>query len=131
MTLWKKHLCPLLQDLWPLNFTGCWRLRGGSARKRLNRHWILVFILFFFLVSAFGRTGKSYFQIFVQLLLWQYDKRCAFNPFPLEVNSNGRLKQEHLEFFSSVTKNIISPLPQCLWPPSLTGWWHTMRGSHP
>ena len=39
----------------------------------------------------------------------------------LEVNSNGGLKREHLEFSSLATKNI-SPLPQCLWPPSLAGW---------
>ena len=49
---------------------------------------------------------------------------CVFNPFPLEINSNGGLKWEHLEFSSSVTKIIIiiSLLPQCLL---------TMRGSHP
>ena len=29
-----------------------------------------LFFLFHFLVSAFRRIGKSYFQIFVQLLLW-------------------------------------------------------------
>ena len=29
------------------------------------------------------------------------------------------------------TKTIISPLPQNLWPPNLTGWWLTLRGSYP
>ena len=39
---------------------------------------------------------------------------CAFNPCPLEINSNcgsnsnGGLKREHLEFSSSATKNILS-----------------------
>ena len=23
------------------------------------------------------------------------------------------------------------PLSQCLWPPNLSGWWHTARSSHP
>ena len=38
---------------------------------------------------------------------------CAFNPCPLEINSNGGLKREHLESSSSGTKNM-SQLPQCL-----------------
>ena len=38
--------------------------------KRLSCHPHLFFFFFFFFVSAFGRTGKMYFQIFVQLLLW-------------------------------------------------------------
>ena len=29
------------------------------------------------------------------------------------------------------TKTNIFPLSQCLWPPNLTGWWHTMRCSEP
>ena len=37
---------------------------------------------------------------------------------------------EHVESCTSITKNIISPLPQCLWLPNLVGWWLTMRGSH-
>ena len=26
------------------------------------------------------------------------------------------------------TKTIISPLPQCLWPPNLLGWWYNLTG---
>ena len=29
------------------------------------------------------------------------------------------------------TKTIISPPPQCLWLPSLSGWWIALRGSFP
>ena len=36
---------------------------------------------------------------------------------------------EHVEFCSSTPKNIMPPLPQCLWPPKFTGWWFTMTGS--
>ena len=43
----------------------------------------------------------------------------------------GKLKREHLEFSSLATKNIISLLTQCLWPPNLAGWWLIMRGSCP
>ena len=39
----------------------------------------------------------------------------------LEINSNGRSKQRHVKSCPVTTKNIISPLPQCLWPPNLTG----------
>ena len=45
---------------------------------------------------------------------------------PLEINSIDGLQGEHLEFSSSETKNIISPLPQCLWPP----WWSVTQKSH-
>ena len=34
-----------------------------------------------------------------------------------------------MESCPSTTINIISLLPQCLWPPNLAGWWLTMRGS--
>ena len=32
---------------------------------------------------------------------------------------------------TSLTKTIISPIPQCLWLPNLKGWWLTLRGSYP
>ena len=54
---------------------------------------------------------------------------CSFNPYPLEINSNDGLKQEHLEFFSSATKT--SPLPQCLWPPNLARWAATHKVTSP
>ena len=28
-------------------------------------------------------------------------------------------------------ETIMSPLPQCLWPPNLEGWWSTLKGSFP
>ena len=31
---------------------------------------------------------------------------------------------------TGLTKTIISPLPQSLWPLNLAGWWLTMKGSH-
>ena len=61
-----------------------------------------------------------------QIIIWY---TVCFQPIFLEINSNGGLKQEHLEFSSSATKNI-SRLVQCLWPPNLAGWWFTMRDSH-
>ena len=41
-------------------------LRLRVTQNSLQLHFF--FLLFFFLVSAFGRSGKSYFRIFVQLL---------------------------------------------------------------
>ena len=49
--------------------------RRGLARKRLSLHRLL----FLFLVSVFYRTGKSYFQIFLQLLLWAREARTEVN----------------------------------------------------
>ena len=40
---------------------------------------ILVFFLFFLLVTFSGQTGKSYFQNFVQLLLWARVTRIGVN----------------------------------------------------
>ena len=56
---------------------------------------------------------------------------CVFKSCPFETNSNGGFKQEHVESCSSTTKNIVSPLPQCVWPPNLAGWLVIMRGSSP
>ena len=53
------------------------------------------------------------------------------NPCALKINSNCGLKGRHMESWFSITKNIISPLQQCLWPPYLAGWWLAIRGSHP
>ena len=89
---------------------------------------ILAFFLFFLLVTIFGLIDRSYFKNFLQLLL-----SCCFLqllPYPLEINSNNRLKRDHLESSSSASKSIASPLPQCLWPPSLVEWWFTLRGSY-
>ena len=43
-------------------------------------------------------------------------------PYDLEINSNGGLKRGHVQSCLRTTKNIISLLPQCLWPPCLAGW---------
>ena len=40
---------------------------------------VFLFLLFLLLVSAFGRAGKSYFKIFVQLLLWIRETRIGNN----------------------------------------------------
>ena len=64
----------------------------------------IVFLSDFF-YSIFGRTGKSYFQIFVQLLLQARVTRIRVinmicrvlsKSCPLLINRNGGLKQEHL-----------------------------------
>ena len=34
-------------------------------------------------------------------------------------------------FDSNETKATISPLPQCLWPPNLAGWWLTLSDFYP
>ena len=44
---------------------------------------------------------------------------CAFKQCPLEVNSNGKLKQEHLE--CSLQPLKTASLPEWLWPPKLAG----------
>ena len=120
---------------WPCEIRGP-LTRRGSSRKRLSLHRLL----FLFPVSVFYWTGKRYFQIFVQLLLWARVAKIEVNNMVCRVFltqvlwkliSNSGLKQEHLKFSSLATKNIIHLLPQCLCSPKLAGWWLTMRGSHP
>ena len=47
----------------------------------------------------------------------------AFQPWSLEINSNGRCKREHVESCFWTTENIKSLLPQCQWTPNWAGWW--------
>ena len=42
-------------------------------------------------------------------------------PYALDINSNGELKRGHVESYPPTIKNIISPLPQCLWPTNSAG----------
>ena len=52
----------------------------------------------------------------LKFCVWEHGMSCA-----LEKNSNSGFKRVHNESCSSNTKNIISPLPQCPWPPNLLG----------
>ena len=106
-----------------------------SAFACNTKRFAIVFLFFsslFFSSVLLDGLAKSYFQIFVQLLLWAPATRIGndiprvFNSCLLEINSNGGLKREYLEFSFSATKNI-SPLPQCLWPPNLAVWWLTIQ----
>ena len=51
-------------------------------------------------------------------------------PGALEKNVQSSFNLEHMEHCSSTTKSIF-PLPQCIWTPTLAGWWLTIRGVHP
>ena len=95
----------------------------------------LYFIRRYLIIITFAYNSKRFAIAFFSSLSpsgqcfltdWQklFTNLCpiaAFNPCPLETNRNGGLKREHLEFSSSETKNIISPLPQCQWLPNLAG----------
>ena len=87
------------------------------------------FCFLFFISRAVCRwTDKIYFHIFAVLSACDQDHShsndmpCAFRPWSLGINTNGRLKQEHLRSSSSCSKNIISSIPQSIWPQTLVGW---------
>ena len=122
----------------------------GLESKLISRHRFLVcFFTFACNVKScaiasivFWRlayNAKSFAFLFLLFLLracdqnWNhwYGMLCAFKLCSIEINSNGSLKRGHVESCPSTTKNIISPLPQCLWPSNLAGWWLTMTASHP
>ena len=74
-----------------------------------------------------GHTGKCFRQSSVNCEIFVCDHDITST---LEINSNGD-SSENVESCSSTIRSIISPLPQCLWPPNLAVWWITMRSSHP
>ena len=139
----KKPHDPLIT--WPCEIEGSITREGWATKRfKLSRTF---FFFFFLLVQASGhfwvicvswscKHGWPKLESFIghfnycvcvlQFRVWEHDMPCA-----LEMNSNGGLRRGHVESWPSTTKNIVSPLPQCLWPPNLAGWWLTMRGSHP
>ena len=122
--------------------------RGFNSSKllRLRVTQNALQLLFFFFFSLFpsavsGRTDKRFLSTFRQLFSWICATKigspslgtptnyCVYvlkfcmcehgMPCALEINSNGGSKRGHVESCSSTTTNIISPLPQCLWPPNV------------
>ena len=98
------------------------------------------FILLLLPGIVFWWTGKSYFHIFLQLQLYACVNGIGFTNIIcrmlstfksclLEINSNDGLKWDHLESFSSTTKNK-GPLQQYLYPPNLAWWCLTIRDFH-
>ena len=61
-------------------------------------------------------TDRNYFKNFCQSV--QKQQREGKRE---ETHGYTRFKQQHVESWSSTSKNIISPLPQCLWPPTWQG----------
>ena len=100
-----------------------------------------VAIIFFLLYQRFWMNRLKLFLNFCLIVAlstydqdqsYKYDMLCAFNPSPIEINSNGGLKWEHLESSLQQLKSLyLDYHTQCLLLPKLTGWWLTMRGSHP
>lgn len=89
--------------------------------------------------QCFWTDWQKLFQVFSsispldtsdQCWTYQHDVPCAFNVLQTGENSNGRFKQEHVDYCSSTTKNIMSPLPQSLQSLNLVGWWRNIRDSH-
>ena len=116
-------------------------------RLPLTQNALQLPLFFFFSLfpsAVFGRTDKIFLSKFRQLFLCTCVTKigrpsldtptnyCVYvlkfcmcehgMPCALEINSNGGSKRGHVESDSSITANIISPLPQSLWPPNMAGW---------
>ena len=74
----------------------------------------------FFSISALGEYNHC--------RPYQYDMLRVFKSCTLEIKRNSGFKREHVESCSLTTKNIITPLTQCIWLPNLVGWWLRLRG---
>ena len=94
-----------------------------------NYHSFAIIPFFFVPPSAVGRTGNSYLQISSIAALtacnqdWTYESNmpCAFRPCPSGTNIDRGFNREHVESCSPTTKNIVTLLPQYLWPPNWAG----------
>ena len=104
-------------------------------QKVSNCHLFLLFCSFLALFSdGLPKAICNFFSIAALSACYQDrtykdNMPLAFQPWSLEINSNGRCKREHVESCFWTTENIKSLLPQCLWTPNWAGWWLTMRGS--
>ena len=61
-------------------------------------------------------TPENYYVYVLKFCMWEHGTLCV-----LEINSNGESKRGHVESCPLTTTNIISPLPQGLWPPNVAG----------
>ena len=115
--------------LWDMRFQ--YRRRFSMEVRLRVTQKLLQLPLFssFFSAALLERLAKVIFKFFSNcyfkhkwpesgLSIWY---AVCFQTMSFKVNSNHRLKGEHLKSSSSTTENIISPLPQRLWPPNLAG----------
>ena len=128
-----------MDNVYPWYFTAM----SCNAKGFAIYHSSFFSFLLFLLAAFFGRTGNSFLSNFCQLFFSTCMNKigshsletpvnhcvyvlkvraCQYGmPYDLEINSNGGLKGEHMKSCLWTTNNIISLLPQCLWPPCLEG----------
>ena len=66
--------------MWPLNLAGCWHRRGGSERKCLSLHQLLV-LTYFNIISIFQNPGKTDWKIWYQKYDEIYDSDIKISKF--------------------------------------------------
>ena len=117
--------------------TTCFVISVFTAFVCNSKSFAIAFLVVFFSSSTSLPYLDRLFFYFCCRRLWPISDILSWYAVCCQVmsfreNSNGGFMARHVEHCSSTTKNIIiSPLPQCLWPPNLPGWWFTMRSSHP
>ena len=62
-----------------------------------------------------------------QILMIVFPEKCN-KFFRIRLGLKSAPGNPSLHYYSSTTKKIISPLPQCLWPPIFAVFWLTMKG---
>ena len=102
-------------------------LRFPVTQNALKLPFFFFFSFFILSVPSDGLTKAVflYFNYFWFMCVWPISDlitwyALCFQAFQKK-NSNGGFKQDCVEFCFPNTKNIISPLPQCLWSPNLVG----------
>lgn len=60
---------------------------------------------------------------------------CSFHVWPVLIIASMYVhamwpKRQHMKCCPSTTENIISHLPEYIWPTNLAGWWLSLRGSY-
>lgn len=109
-------------------------LRLRVTQKSLRQSFLLHFFSFSFSLLLMDGLAKVLFHfisskrfplyfIIMRFRMNEHDLSCPLEKIVMVESS------EFVETCFSTTKNM-SPLPECLWPPNLAGWWLAKRGSH-
>ena len=94
------------------------------------KSFAIVFFFFFFSIANLDELKKFVSVLFFCFCSRHVSKFCEWEhdmPGAFQINSNSRFKQACRILLK--TEKVTSPLPQYLWPPNLTGWWLTLKGS--
>ena len=118
MVTWqiKDVISPLSHGLWTPNLAGWWlRMRGPHTQSHVT-----------FWCHGHETNKKRYISIFTRSM---YPKLSRVVTYDEGTPPTSHVTHEHVVTWQ--IKEVIFPLSQGLWTPSLAEWWLRMREPHP